>query len=102
MKIVLVHNLTSNHEDDTSIVDRLAIAPQVLWSSETRTEFAAILEDQHPDVAHMHNTFMVTSSGVMQLDVIWCLPNILARCLGFIVTKLVEFPALRLRDRLLP
>lgn len=94
MKIVLVHNLyqqpggedivfdsekrlleraghqvisyvRSNMElDNASIVERIAIAPQMLWSSKTRNEFAAILEKERPDVVHVHNTFMVISPSI--------------------------------------
>jgi glycosyltransferase involved in cell wall biosynthesis len=94
MKIVLVHNLyqqpggedivfdsekrlleQAGHEvipyvrsniefDDTSIVDRISIAPQMLWSSKTRSEFAAILESERPDVVHVHNTFLMISPSI--------------------------------------
>jgi len=43
---------------DDSVIARIAIAPRMLWSSETRHEFAAILDRVRPDVVHVHNTFM--------------------------------------------
>jgi glycosyltransferase involved in cell wall biosynthesis len=94
MKIVLVHNLyqqpggedivfdnekrlleQAGHEvipyvrsnmelQDYSIVDRIAIAPRMIWSTRSFSEFAAILENEHPDVVHVHNTFMLISPSI--------------------------------------
>lgn len=47
-----------------SLLDRLAIAPQMVWSSKTRREFAAILGRERPDIVHIHNTFMVISPSI--------------------------------------
>lgn len=61
----VISYVRSNMElQDTSIVDRIAIAPQMLWSSKTRSEFAAVLENEHPDVVHVHNTFLVISPSI--------------------------------------
>jgi glycosyltransferase involved in cell wall biosynthesis len=49
----------SNSElQDDSLIGRIAVVPRMLWSSETRQEFAAILDTVRPDVVHVHNTFM--------------------------------------------
>ena len=57
--------LRSNTEvQDESLLDLLAFAPQMVWSSKTRREFAAILERERPDIAHIHNTFMVISPSI--------------------------------------
>jgi glycosyltransferase involved in cell wall biosynthesis len=57
--------LRSNTElRDESSLDRLAIAPQMVWSSKTHREFAAILERERPDIVHIHNTFMVISPSI--------------------------------------
>src|SRR6516225_9429950 len=49
----------SNSElQDDSLLDRIRVVPRMLWSSETRHEFAAILDNLRPDVVHIHNTFM--------------------------------------------
>jgi len=41
-----------------SLIARIAIVPRMLWSSETRLEFASILDRVRPDIVHVHNTFM--------------------------------------------
>ena len=57
--------LRSNTEvRNESLLDLLAFAPQIVWSSKTRREFAAILERERPDIVHIHNTFMVMSPSI--------------------------------------
>ena len=49
----------SNWEmQDHSVMARMAIVPAMLWSSNTRHEFADILDGVRPDIVHAHNTFM--------------------------------------------
>jgi glycosyltransferase involved in cell wall biosynthesis len=55
----------SNRElDSASFLDRIAIVPRMLWSSKTRSEFAAVLDAENPDLVHVHNTFMVISPSI--------------------------------------
>src|ERR1700738_3015949 len=55
----------SNMElENASLFDRIAIAPRMLWSAQTRHDFAAILEAESPDIVHVHNTFMVISPSI--------------------------------------
>lgn len=57
--------LRSNMElQNASFLDRIAIAPRMVWSSKTRREIAAILDARHPDIVHIHNTFMVISPSI--------------------------------------
>jgi glycosyltransferase involved in cell wall biosynthesis len=57
--------LRSNMEvRDESLLDRLAVPPQIVWSSKTRREFAALLQRERPDIVHIHNTFMVISPSI--------------------------------------
>jgi glycosyltransferase involved in cell wall biosynthesis len=57
--------LRSNTElQNASFLDRIAIAPRMVWSSKTRREFAAILDAHDPDVVHVHNTFLVISPSI--------------------------------------
>jgi len=94
MKIVLVHNIyrqaggedvvfqsekrlleraghtvipyiRSNMElKDDSVIDRISIASRMIWSSEARQSFAAILDAERPDLVHVHNTFMAISPSI--------------------------------------
>jgi glycosyltransferase involved in cell wall biosynthesis len=55
----------SNMElQNASLMDRIAIAPRMIWSSKTRREFASILDAERPDIVHIHNTFMVISPSI--------------------------------------
>jgi glycosyltransferase involved in cell wall biosynthesis len=55
----------SNMElQNASLLDRIAAAPRMVWSSKTRREFATKLESERPDVVHIHNTFMVISPSI--------------------------------------
>ncbi len=47
-----------------SALARIAVVPRIVWSSESRREFAALLDAQRPDVVHIHNTFMVISPSI--------------------------------------
>lgn len=61
----VISYVRSNMEvPNESLLDRLAIAPQMVWSSKTRREFAAILGRERPDIVHIHNTFMVISPSI--------------------------------------
>ena len=57
--------IRSNTElSDATLVDRIGIAYQMIWSQKTRHSFAAILDAECPDVVHAHNTFMVISPSI--------------------------------------
>lgn len=57
--------LRSNMElQNASALARIAIVPRMVWSSETRRDFAALLDAERPDVVHVHNTFMVISPSI--------------------------------------
>ena len=57
--------LRSNTElQNASFLDRLAIAPRMVWSSKSRQEFSALLDAEWPDLVHIHNTFMVISPSI--------------------------------------
>ena len=55
----------SNMElENLTLLDRIAVAPRMVWSSKTRREFAAIVDSVRPDIVHIHNTFMVISPSI--------------------------------------
>jgi glycosyltransferase involved in cell wall biosynthesis len=47
-----------------SLLDRIAFAPRMVWSSQTRHEFGALLDAECPDLVHVHNTFLVISPSI--------------------------------------
>ena len=61
----VISYLRSNMElQNLSFLDRIAVAPRMVWSSKARHEFAAILDAECPDIVHVHNTFMVISPSI--------------------------------------
>lgn len=55
----------SNMElQNASALPRIAVVPRMVWSSESRREFVALLDAHRPDVVHIHNTFMVISPSI--------------------------------------
>jgi glycosyltransferase involved in cell wall biosynthesis len=62
---IVIPYLRSNSElRDGSLLDRIAIAPRMVWSSEARREFAALLDAEQPDIVHVHNTFLLISPSI--------------------------------------
>jgi len=63
------HSVTTYHRsnleiDQHSPLERLALAPQVIWSPRTRREVAEILAREKPQVVHIHNTFIMVSPAI--------------------------------------
>lgn len=55
----------SNHDiEDSSLVDRLTVVKKTIWGSDTREEFADLIQRHRPDVVHVHNTFMRISPSI--------------------------------------
>jgi len=46
------------------IVQKAELAARTVWSSDTRAEFAKLLERERPDVVHVHNTFVMISPSI--------------------------------------
>jgi glycosyltransferase involved in cell wall biosynthesis len=61
----VVPYVRSNLElQDSSLLHRIASASEMIWSSRSRQEFAAILDAERPDLVHVHNTFMAISPSI--------------------------------------
>jgi glycosyltransferase involved in cell wall biosynthesis len=56
--------LRSNTELQNSILQRVAIVPRMVWSSQARRDFAALLQAERPNVVHVHNTFTMISPSI--------------------------------------
>lgn len=55
----------SNHElDNLSPVQRLFLIKRMAWASDSRREFAQLLQREKPDLVHVHNTFFVISPSI--------------------------------------
>jgi glycosyltransferase involved in cell wall biosynthesis len=61
----VIQYIRSNNElESASGLHRIAIVPRMLWSSNARRDFVSILEAEHPDIVHIHNTFLVISPSI--------------------------------------
>ena len=61
----VISYVRSNMElSDATLVHRIGIASQMIWSQKTRRDFAALLDAECPDLVHVHNTFMVISPSI--------------------------------------
>lgn len=49
---------------DDSLVHRIGIVADMIWSQQARQSFAAILDAERPDLVHVHNTFLVISPSI--------------------------------------
>ena len=62
-QVVLYHR--SNWEVERySGAKRLALARNTIWNSASRREIAKLIAREKPDVAHVHNTFVVVSPSI--------------------------------------
>jgi glycosyltransferase involved in cell wall biosynthesis len=62
---IVIPYVRSNLElQDTYFLDRIATASEMIWSSKSRHEFAAIVDAERPDIVHVHNTFMAISPSI--------------------------------------
>ena len=43
---------------------KLSVAKGTIWASDARREFASLLEREKPDLAHIHNTFVMISPSI--------------------------------------
>jgi glycosyltransferase involved in cell wall biosynthesis len=62
--IVIPYVRSNLEQQDTYFLDRIATATEMIWSSKSRHEFAAILDAECPDIVHIHNTFMAISPSI--------------------------------------
>jgi glycosyltransferase involved in cell wall biosynthesis len=61
----VISYVRSNKElGNASGLHAIAVVPRMVWSSETRREFSAILDKERPEIVHAHNTFMVISPSI--------------------------------------
>ena len=61
---VLAYCRSNDEIKEYSLVGRLVLVPKVIWSGDTRREFAQILLRERPQVVHVHNTFMMVSPSI--------------------------------------
>jgi glycosyltransferase involved in cell wall biosynthesis len=80
----------SNHEIEAmSGLQRLALTKDIIWSAASNRHVRDVLRAEHPDLVHIHNTFMMVSPSVyrvcqeMGVPVIQTLHNFRLLCPAF-------------------
>ena len=49
---------------NSTFIHQVRLAQNVVWSNDTFTEFRALLQQERPDVVHVHNTFVMISPSI--------------------------------------
>jgi glycosyltransferase involved in cell wall biosynthesis len=47
-----------------SALRKLALVPQTIWAMDSRRDIAALLEQEKPNIVHVHNTFIMISPSI--------------------------------------
>lgn len=62
---VVIPFVRSNFElKDEYFLNRIATVTEMIWSTKSRREFAAVVDAERPDIVHVHNTFMAISPSI--------------------------------------
>ncbi len=61
---VVEYSRTNKEIQEYSLLKRLSLAQQTIYSMPSRRDFAEVLRTANPDVVHVHNTFMVISPSI--------------------------------------
>jgi glycosyltransferase involved in cell wall biosynthesis len=61
---VVTYRRSNQEIDHLSLIDRAMLAKRMIWATDTRTEFAQLLAREHPDIVHVHNTFLMVSPSI--------------------------------------
>ncbi len=61
---VVTYTRTNKEIEQYGIVDKVLLVPHTVWSPRMQTVFGSLLDREHPDLVHFHNTFMVMSPSV--------------------------------------
>jgi len=61
---VVVYRRSNSELDAYSGFRRVALAKRAIWASDTRDEMASLIQREKPELAHVHNTFLMISPSV--------------------------------------
>lgn len=63
-QVLVYQRNNSEIPEHPSAFERVRLARRAVWSEPTRREFLALLRREKPDIAHVHNTFVVISPSI--------------------------------------
>jgi glycosyltransferase involved in cell wall biosynthesis len=61
---VVTYTRSNEEANQTSGLDRIRLISTIVSSSKSRTDIAGIISTEKPDIAHIHNTFMMVSPSI--------------------------------------
>jgi glycosyltransferase involved in cell wall biosynthesis len=61
---VIVYHRSNSEIDNLTLLRRITLAQNAIWSSDTRHEFSRLLAREAPDLVHVHNTFIMISPSI--------------------------------------
>jgi glycosyltransferase involved in cell wall biosynthesis len=61
---VIVYCRSNREIEQLSILGQASLAKRCIWATETRREFARLLDRENPDLVHVHNTFVMISPSL--------------------------------------
>lgn len=61
---VILYQRSNWEIEGYSAVKRLGLAAHMVWAHDTQREIAWLLQEKRPDLAHIHNTFMMVSPSI--------------------------------------
>jgi glycosyltransferase involved in cell wall biosynthesis len=85
---VLEYVRSNNEIEDYSIVRRLSLLGRTIWAADSLRDFTVLLQENRPDIVHVHNTFPLISPAIYsacrdaQVPVVQTLHNYRLLCPG--------------------
>jgi glycosyltransferase involved in cell wall biosynthesis len=61
---VVAYRRSNVEIDQFSSTERVLLVKRLIWASDTYRDFTRLLDDEKPDLVHIHNTFLVISPSV--------------------------------------
>ncbi len=71
---VITYTRDNDEANPSSAFDRLRLIRRIISAPDSRRDIAAILRTEKPDVAHIHNTFMMISPSIYEACNEACVP----------------------------
>ena len=61
---VAVYQRSNWEVDSYSGIKRIALLKEMVWAADTRLDFSRLLDEEKPDLVHVHNTFLMVSPAI--------------------------------------
>jgi glycosyltransferase involved in cell wall biosynthesis len=61
---VITYTRSNDEAENSSVLDRLRLLKTVISAQDSKKDITQIIRDEKPDLAHIHNTFMMVSPSI--------------------------------------